>query len=298
MIETKFEKILLVNTVTQQNLVLSEQNTDYILDGRPDWGSVSANIGVIGHGNKITSMVTDIRLGTRDITVTGWVVAEDFTAIKKKKAFLNKFVNPFQELELAYEDYAIYFTPNKSIKWAKDYSQNNEIMCKFEIEGLASNPLFHQYKPSIIRQSPSLSTKVFSMVIKEDHGTILGVAGQGSSRKITNEGDVPMGFQLTLVNTGSPLNNLTLDNDGSFIKLRGRIDRDETLILCTRFGEEKIILINKSGDKTDIISRLARGSSLFTLKPGDNTITISSDEGNLENLQFELEYSPLFLEVQ
>lgn len=297
---TKFESVNLINLVTKKSLFLSEENNVYILDGLPDWDYVTANINYVGYVNQLGAQKTSVYLGTRPITIYGWVVANDAQEMKERKKFLNSFINPFNDMRCEYEGYYIDFTPDKSIKYSKEYDKNNEVMCNFEIEGTCGVPLFSEIETTIIDQSSSYPVKVFPMEIDEAEGIILGLCGEGYTRTIENTGDVETWFKLVLSPTTDPIHNpkILLKNTGQFMKISTTVEVGESLIILTQLGYEQITLVKSDGTEQDLMTKLTRDSDIFLFPQGENEMEISDDAGYLELVDFHIEFSPLYLEVQ
>lgn len=306
MIEIKRETITLINLVTNESLVLSEENNDFILDGLPDWGSVTASISFDGYVNQLGFDKTNTSLQTRAINILGWVVAKDSSQIRERKAFLNKFVNPLQELRLIYDEYYIDFTPNYSIQYAKEYAQNNEVMCKFNISGVAGIPLWSYIKRTQIEKPPDYAAAVFPLIIPEDEGVIFGIAGEGHERNIVNKGSVDSGFILELSSKNIDIINPKISiqykgvtsQEDAFMKVNVTVKVGEVLRVSTEYGKEAVTFVDGNGKETNIMTSLSRDSTLFALGQGLNILTIEDDSGFLELTDFKIEFSPLSLEVQ
>ncbi len=297
----KYETINLINLVTKESLLLSESGNSYVLDGLPDWGSVTANINFVGYVNQIGSQKTSTVLESRPITISGWIVSVDDKDMKNKKRFLNKFVNPLQDIRCEYEGYYIDFTPDKSIKYSKEYLKNNEVMCNFEIEGTAGMPLFLDVEKTQVSQSPTIAVPVFPMIIPEGVGTILGRAGSGSRRIINNTGTVDAWFSLTLkcLSDKVEIPTITLEDGlGTHITVNTILNEDDILSLSTQYGNEFVTQINADGTTSDLMVKVTRDSELFLLSQGENTLIVSDINGEIENVEFTIEFSPLYMEVQ
>lgn len=297
----KLEEITLTNLTTQQSLFLSEAGTEYVLDGKPDWGAVEANINYVGYVNQIGSQKTNTQLDTRPIIITGWVIAASIEDMKRKKKVLNKFVNPFQDMRCEYEGYFIDFTPDSSIKYSTDYEKNNEVVCNFEIEGTCGTPLFADVDGTIISQAPSYPVAVFPMVIDDENGTILGRTGEGSRRIINNTGDVEAWFTLSITCLEGTITNPKImlgDNSQTFIKVLTTMEEGDTLTITTEYGKESVTLTTLEGDVYDLMVNVSRDSDLFLLGIGENVLIVSDDESQLDNVNFTITFSPLYLEVE
>lgn len=299
--DIKIEEINLINLVTEESLLLSEAGNSYVLDGRPDWDAVTANINYVGYVNQIGSQKTAISLGTRDITINGWVVASGIEDMKRKKKFLNNFINPLQDMRCEYEGYYIDFTPEKSVKYSTSYSKNNEVVCNFQVEGVCGMPLFSNIKKTVITQSPTYTLPVFPLIIPEGKGAILGRAGDGSKRIINNTGAVDTWFELTITCLEGTIQNpkVILGEDSqAFIKVTTELSEGDTLFLSTEYGNEIVTVTKPDGSVTDLMTKVTRDSELFLLGQGENIVTVSDDSSSIENIDFKIEFSPLYMEVQ
>ena len=299
--DIKIEKINLINLITEESLLLSEAGNSYVLDGRPDWDAVTANINYVGYVNQIGSQKTAISLGTRDITINGWVVASGIEDMKRKKKFLNNFINPLQDMRCEYEGYYIDFTPEKSVKYSTSYSKNNEVVCNFQVEGICGMPLFSNIKKTVITQSPTYALPVFPLIIPEGKGAILGRAGDGSRRIINNTGAVDTWFELTITCLEGTIQNpkVMLGEDSqTFIRVTTELSEGDTLFLSTEYGNEIVTVTKPDGSVTDLMAKVTRDSELFLLGQGENIVTVSDDSSSIENIDFKIEFSPLYMEVQ
>lgn len=306
-----FKTIKLINTITFEELTLSDDPTlsnEYVLE-TVDWGVASATSSYVSYMEQLGSDKISSYLGTRDITIDAWVVASDRREMTRLKKFLNKLINPFNDIDLIYGKYIITFSPDQSIRYAIEIEDNNDIMCKFTIQGTAAIPLFG-YIDEIINEFPlSLPIKVFAMEIPIDKGIPLGLAGYQYERSVINEGDVPMWYELIIENVSEERQiinpkinvhyvNTALEEVDEFIKLMTTLNHGDKIIINSKYGSESIIKIDSEGIITDLITQMTRDSVIFLLEQGENIMTITDDSGQIENIDFIIKYTPLFLEVE
>lgn len=97
------ENIILVNTRTKDTLELDKVSTpDYILES-VDWTQVTSTHSTYKFVNQIGDSLEDVNLGTREISIIGWVIAEEEKEMDVKKRKLNMFINPTQQMECYYK---------------------------------------------------------------------------------------------------------------------------------------------------------------------------------------------------
>ena len=95
------EDITLKNLKTGLSIHINKDTTqDYVL-GDVDLGTIQASHNTASYPNQIGSSITNTILGTRNITISGWVIGtkEEITARKK---VLNGFINPQQQIQREY----------------------------------------------------------------------------------------------------------------------------------------------------------------------------------------------------
>ena len=86
-----FKTVELVNTVTNETLILSDDpnlSKEYVLE-TVDWGVASATSSYVSYMEQLGSDKISSYLGTRDITIDAWVVAPDRTTMTQRKKYLN-----------------------------------------------------------------------------------------------------------------------------------------------------------------------------------------------------------------
>ncbi|MBQ0112205.1 MAG: phage tail family protein, partial [Bacteroidales bacterium] len=138
------EGIKLQNVQTRAVLTLDMVSTnDYILNS-VDWGQVTSTHHSYKYVNQIGVYVTGTSLETRNVEINGWVVAENEAQMTQRKQVLNRFFNPQQAIDLMYSVYTLRFLPNTSVRYSATVAENNEVVCKFKIEGYCPDPLFSE----------------------------------------------------------------------------------------------------------------------------------------------------------
>ena len=126
------ESIVLVNKSLGTSLPINMATRDYVLEN-VDWGAIESSNKSYKFINQVGVYVTGTTLESRTISILGWVVADTIEDMKRRKKFLNSFVNPLQRIDLQYNEYRIEGIPETSIKYGSEMPENNEVMCKFLI---------------------------------------------------------------------------------------------------------------------------------------------------------------------
>lgn len=297
------ENITLKNLVTTQTLELDCVTTpNYILD-KVDWGQISSDHHSYKYINQIGVYVTNTTLETRDIGITGWIIADSEGQMTTRKKLLNKFINPQQEMLLTYSDYALEFLPNTSVKYSAVVKENNEVVCKFQIDGFAADPMFRDDTQTKIAAATTKGQFHFPLIIDitdpvTDLPTVMfGLRSTSLIVNVYNYGAVVTGMKIVFKAKGS-LSNPSLVNviTQEYFKINKSMSDGETVTINTVIGEKKI-----TGDLNGVQSNYFKyrdlNSTWLQLAVGDNLLRYNADDG-IDNLECYIYFYNKYLEVQ
>ena len=136
------ERIILKKVKDSEELILDMVSTpEYVLKS-VDWGTIKSTHHTYKYVNQVGVTISGTSLETRPIIIEGWIVAQSESQMTLLKGKLNSFINPQNAIDLYYSKYMIRFIPDETVKYANDYSENNDAFCKFIITGTCPNPLF------------------------------------------------------------------------------------------------------------------------------------------------------------
>lgn len=295
------EGIKLQSVDTGATLVLDMVSTpDYIL-GSVDWGAVESTHHSFKYVNQIGVYVTGTSLETRSISITGWVIAENETMMTNRKRVLNRFFNPQGAIDVFYKNYVLRFLPNTSVKYSATVADNNEVVCKFKIEGYCPDPLFKEKTESKVAAARTVPMFHFPLVIsktpKPPGGIIFGLRQPSLIVAINNSGAVDVGMKI-IFRANSTLSNPSLINVNTqkYFKVNKSMQAGEEIVIDTIIGEKKI-----QGTLNGVTSNYFKyrdlGSEWLQLSVGDNLFRYDADQ-NVENLEVYVYYNSRYLEVQ
>lgn len=295
------EDIVLSNAVTNTQIVLSKLKTqDYILD-KVDWGVIKGTHHSYKYVNQIGESVTGTSLGTRDIEIVGWIIADSEALMTKRKSVLNRFVNPQQTIDLLYKSYVLKFKPDGSIQYGITYADNNEVICKFKITGLCPDPLFAEEVDTKIAAANTSAKFHFPLVISKvpdpPGGVVFGVRQPSLIVTVTNAGSVAVGMKIVFKANGS-LSNPRLINvvTQEFFRVNKAMVAGETITINTSIGSKKVIGAFK-GVESNYFKYCDLDNTWLQLEMGDNLFRYDAD-GNYGNLEVYIYFSNKYLEVQ
>lgn len=295
------EGIKLQNVETRAVLTLDMVSTpDFILNS-VDWGAVESIHHSFKYVNQIGVYVTGTSLETRSVTIQGWVIAENESMMTIRKTTLNRFFNPQQAVDLFYKDYVLRFLPNTSIRYSTVIAENNEVICKFKVEGYCPDPLFSEQVESKVAAASTQAMFHFPLIISETPnppgGIIFGLRQPSLIVTVTNNGAVDVGMKIVFRASGTLTNPSLIEvNTQKFFKVNKTMVAGEEITIDTIIGEKKI-----EGYLNGITSNYFKyrdlDSEWLQLKVGDNLFRYDADQ-NVGNLEVYIYYNNKYLEVQ
>lgn len=295
------EGIKLQNVETRAILTLDMVSTpDYVLNS-VDWGAVESTHHSFKYVNQIGVYVTGTSLETRSVTVQGWVIADTEAVMTKRKQILNRFFNPQQAVDLFYKDYVLRFLPNTSVRYSATIAENNEVICKFKIEGYCPDPLFSEQVESKVAAASTVPMFHFPLIISKKPspygGVIFGLRQPSLIVAINNSGAVDVGMRIVFRANGT-LHGPSLINVDTqkYFKVNKTMQAGEEIMIDTIIGEKKI-----QGTFNGITSNYFKyrdlDSEWLQLKVGDNLFRYDAED-NVGNLEAYIYFNNKYLEVQ
>lgn len=294
------EEVSLKNSVTGAVLNLDMvTGEDYVLKSI-DWGYIQSTHHSYKYVDQIGVYVTDTSLETRDVNIEGWVIANTEASMTKRKAVLNRFFNPKQPIDLFYKTYKIRFLPNSSIRYSAVIADNNEVICKFLMEGYCPDPLFSEQSESKVTAASTIPMFRFPLVIPKNppgYGVVFGVRKPSLIVSIYNSGAVDVGMRIVFRAVGTVVNpSLTNVNTQEQFKILKTMNAGEQVVVSTKIGE-KYIEGTVGGVTSNYYKYRDLDSDWLQLRVGDNLFRYDA-EANVENLEVYIYYYNRFLEVQ
>lgn len=297
------ENITLLNTVTNASLELDKVTTPYYVLDDVDWGQVKSTHHQYKYVNQVGVYITGTSLETRDVSVTGWIIASSEQQMTSRKKILNRFVNPQQPVTLYYKSYKITFNPNGSVKYGVSYAENNDVICKFMIEGLCSDPMFSSKNPDKVAAATTKPMFHFPLTLNKSTQNkpqaIFGVRQPSLIIDIYNRGDVPTGMKIVFKAQGTvTCPRLVNVQTQEFFKVNKTLSAGETVEVNTNIGSKKIIgKVDTSNEETNYFKYRDLDSTWLQLNVGDNILRYDADSG-IDNLEVYVYFSNKYLEVQ
>lgn len=295
------ESILIKNINTEEELLMDKYTTeDYILD-YVDWTQASVNYNTSQYVNQIGVTVISASYKSRNIDISGFIVANSESEMTERKRGINNFFSPFHEYLVIYKEYQIKMRIDSSVRYTNtEERNNNEVVCRFKISGICPYPLFSLFQDIKINVGKYIDLFHFPFHVTEEELVKFAVRSIGDYRQriIKNTGQTEVGMKIIFKATANSVMNPTVYNftTDEFFKIQKQVVRNETIEVNTNLGSKSIVG-GIGSERTNYFQYIAEGSSWITLKPGNNLIGYSADNG-VDVLDLKIEVSPRFLEVQ
>lgn len=291
------ESILLTNTVTLQSVLLDKDNSELVLD-EADLGTVEGTHHSYKYVSQVGVYIDSTTLEQRVVAISGWVIGNTYDELKANKSVLNKLINPLHTVEVVVQDkYKLDFKPDFSVKYSASYEENNEVLCKFLIQGTCADPMFTtKYKQTALIASIIPKFR-FPLVIPQNNGILMGLREPSLLATLNNGGDIDTGLLITFSCTSTVTNPSLLNVDTrEFIKINKTMSAGEQIIVSTGSGEKYIKGI-VSGEESNYFKYMDFDSTWLQLHTGENILKYDAD-ANVDGLEVLISFLPKYLEVQ
>ena len=298
------ENIKLENLTTGAVLELSSISTPYFILDTCLWSAIESQRYEYKYINQIGVQITNTTLETRDIEITGWIVAEEPILMTQRKQVLNRFVSPLQTIRLYYKNKYIDFVPDSTINYGTSMGDNNEVISHFQITGVAPDPRFRDVAEQNILNAFYTRAFMFPLIFTEDNeygGVVFGIKNSvGLLFNIHVDGDLPVGMKIKFRSLVGEVVNPVITNVANqmYVKINKTLVKDEEVIINTNVGYKSIEgkLVSES-EYSNYFQYRDINSAWLQLEPGDNILIYGADS-NVDNLEVVINYNNAWLEVQ
>lgn len=215
-------------------------------------------------------------IGSRIISITFYVYAEDMASFYKKRRNLASVFNPLLgEGTLTYTN---DYTSKSIYGYISSQPTPTEKMGSlqaFSVEITCDNPFWFDNEESAVKMGGFIGGLEYPLVFKGDGERF---AQKGNIAEINIVGDVPSPIRAEFQDeTINP--KLTLMNTGEFIEVQTSIEDGEKLIINTAYGNKTVEYISADGTATNSFHLISLDSSFFSLPIGKNKLNFSGDAG-------------------
>lgn len=280
----------------------SDQFSGYIPE-QVDWGTIGGTHYTYKYPGQVGESLMSTSLGTRDdIKIVGWVVATSELEMTSLKKTLSSFINPQEPMEIIYQDYTLQFSPDSTIRYSVNISENNEVVCKFQITGVAHDPLFRDSAENSLLFATTHEMFHFPLIISPDldeGGVIFGARTDSLIADVVNKGDVSTGIRVVFRAKGTLTNPKLIKIDTQeTISIQKVLVAGEEVEINTNIGSKYVIgRLSETSEYVNYFVYRTLSSKWLNLSPGKNSFRYDADEG-IDNLEVFIYFQDKYLEVQ
>ncbi len=293
-------KIKITSLAGRGSVTMETRNHQGYWLGAVDWGEVEGQHNTYSYPNQIGESIVSTSIGTRSLSITGWVIDADESTMQSRCNFLNAFFSPVEDYVLEYKNRKIQFRPDASIRYAPEYESNNEKVRSFLLQATCPYPLFTDLTDTAVPFDLTENRFVFPTSWGQSEPLIFASANRAYSAQVNNVGGFSAGLTAVLKFSGDVHNprikNLT---SGNFIGVNGTFHDEERLEICTVPGKKSIKTFLADGTEVNIIKYRDYRMSWIQLVPGTNVLALDCDDlDERANMTVTVYFTPLYLEVE
>lgn len=232
---------------------------------------------------------TSVRIEPREITITGDI--EKNNKEDKNREFLLRFFNPKQ-------DGTMYITRNnisRKIQYkvsSFDFATNKmyEYIDFTVVLECIEDPYFSDAKNS--GNYLTLISPQFTFPLAIFPNKIMGYKRYKPVMPLVNDGDEETGIEIIVIAKRGKMKNIKLTlNDKEYMKVNIEMKQWDTLKINTNIRKKAVTLNGEN-----IITKIDRNSSFFSLKIGKNILKYECDEGST-NIDIDVQFYRKYLGV-
>lgn len=308
------KSIKITNIERQEDITIGDGT--YILE-EIDWGIPSVEMKSFKVPFQIGETFSGISVGTRKITVIGYVVADMSTEnvlgmswgeyfdlqeqkIEQSKSTLDKIISIYQNVQIQAGEYFIDAVPTQPPSYSIKEQENNEVMCLFSLEFKSHNPMFYsQGRQVSLAETEELFH--FPLIIPPEK-VVFGNVKRRQSVLIENNGDSKVGCKIVVKASGGTVENPKIYNvnTNDFISFEDVILNDgDYITIITEIGEENAVKhsIEESKD-ISVIGNIIYGSKFIQIEQGSSYYAYEVAEAYKNNVNVSIEFTERYFNIK
>lgn len=314
------KKVNIKNMQTNETVDIDMLGDLYILD-EIDIGQPSVTFNTYKVPFQIGETENGLDVGTRNITIYGYVVADtseidthgmkwkEYYALQEQqieeaKQLLDKMISIYEKLTITINGYMIDAKPSIPVIYSSNYSENNEVQCKFEIDLICFSSMFYsgtkQVNLAYIRSNfhfPFHSTDK-----PPEEPIVFGEIMRRQSVSIENNGDAPVGCEITIKATAGVIKDPKIYNvnTGAFIGFKNvTLETGDYIIINTEVNKETAYKHTiETGQDELIVGDMLDGSEFLTIEKGKAFYAYSVEEQYQNNIEVFIQYSERYFNIK
>lgn len=177
---------------------------------------------------------------------------------------------------------------------------NNKVM--MQVSMYCEQPFWEDISEAIQEISATINMHYFTsypykMLYFPENGIAFGRYDTSKAKSFTNNGDVSVGMEIIITAIGIVTNPIIYDTDGKFFGI-GYGNGDKQVVMGSG---DRIVISTHKGNKTvklngvSMYDKIKPQSTWLQLQAGENQFRVDSDESELDNMTFQIEYKQRYI---
>lgn len=296
------DKITLRRVSDSSKIIIDSDRFSGYIPEEVNWGTIKGTHYTYKYPGQVGESLMSTSLGTRDVEIIGWVVATTELEMTTLKNSLNTFISPQEPIDLLYGSYTLQFSPDNTVRYSVNISENNEVICKFQITGIAHDPLFKDSSENHLLFATTQGMFHFPLIISpelDEGGVIFGARTDSLIADVINRGAVSTGIRVVFKAKGTLVNPRLIKIDTQeTISIKKVLIAGEEVEVNTNIGSKYVIgRLSEVSEYTNYFVYRTLDSKWLDLQPGKNSFRYDADDG-IDNLEVFIYFQDKYLEVQ
>lgn len=297
------EKVTIQNLETSKKIQIDMEDSFWVLK-YAYFGPIEATHSAYKYPAQIGKSKTESTLGVRTVEIVGYIIGSTESVIKKRKEELSSFLNPLQDFAALIGEYTLSFNLDSTVEFSKNYTEDNEVLCKFGIYGTAFDPLWKSTIENMAVAAGITKKFRFPLVVSTDNENeednlplVFGVLQTSLIVAVCNTGAVETGMRIVFRANGTVVNpSLTNITTQKMFKLNKTMTAGEEITVDTNIGSKSIKGKSKDGVESNYSRYKDLKSKWLQLSRGDNLLRYDADS-NGDLLEVRIYYDVKFIDV-
>ena len=308
------QSIKITNIKKQKEITIGD--TIYVID-KIDWGTPTISMGSFKVPFQIGETFSGVTVGTRDISVVGYVVADmsnenvlgmkwneylkkQEEKIEQSKMELDKIISIYQSVRIQAGDYFIDAIPTQPPKYSNKETENNEVICVFSLYFKCYKPMFYLQEKQI-SLAESIGMFHFPLILPPEK-LIFGKISRRQSVLIENNGDSDCGCTIVIKASGGTVENPKVYNvnTNEYISFEDVVLNDgDYITIKTEIGEENAIKHSVSdSSNVSIVGNVTNDRKYIQINQGSNYYAYEVDDLYKNNIEVSISFMEQYFNIK
>ena len=260
--------------------------------------SIDGNISSYAGAGQAGTTITNRQYGSRDATITGYVLADDEDSMRARKSQLQKLTAPTSDFHIIINGkYKMRLTAKASIEYKSEHYVHNEYLTLFTIEAVAANPFFEPMNEVDAELSGWIKDFHFPFHNPIGERFTFGHKAPSKIIELENKGEVETGMVITFTAINGTVKNPALQNIDTQEKLEISkvLQSGESIEISTTYGNK---YVRNADTKENWLKYLSVQSDFLQMPIGVSNFKYSyNEDASTGTLKCVCRYTPKLFEV-